>query len=318
MTAILAREPGIARHRLDLHDAVVDFRHFLREQQRHELGPRARQENLRSPLLAAHVVDVGADAVAEAHVLARDHLVAADDALGAAQIDDDVAVFDALDRAVDDLAHAVLVLVVMALALGLAHLLHDDLLGVLRRHAAEIQRRQRLGDHVADLGIGVAPLGVGERDLGGVVLDLLDHLQHAGELGLAGLGVDLAADVVLGAVARFRRLLDRVLHGLDDDLAVDRLLARHSVGDLQQLQPVCAYACLRHTLAPSMSNLIRGVSGRGICILRLLRAPERFANKLVRQNQPRLGDDADRQPHLRAALVRRSPRGEPRSRRGPE
>ena len=29
ITAILAREPGIAGDRLDLDDAVVDFRHFL-------------------------------------------------------------------------------------------------------------------------------------------------------------------------------------------------------------------------------------------------------------------------------------------------
>ena len=142
MTAILALEPGIARHRLDLHDAVVDLRHLLREQLRHELGPRAGEEDLRAALLAPHVVDVGADAVAEADVLARDHLVAADDALGAAEIDDDVAVFDALDGAVDDLADAVLVFAVLALALGLAHLLHDHLLGVLRRHPAEIERRQ--------------------------------------------------------------------------------------------------------------------------------------------------------------------------------
>ena len=62
--------------------------------------------------------------------------------------------------AVDDLADAVLVLVELALALGLAHLLHDDLLGVLRGDAAEIERRQRLGDEVADLGLRIALLGV--------------------------------------------------------------------------------------------------------------------------------------------------------------
>ena len=165
MTAILARLPGIARHRLDLDDAVVDLRHFLGEQLGHELGMGARQEDLRAALLAAHVVDVGADAVAVAEVLARDHLVAADDALAAAEIDDDVAVFDALDGAVDDLADAVLVFVVLALALGLAHLLHDDLLGGLGGDAAEIERRQGLGDEVADLAAGFAPARLVERDL---------------------------------------------------------------------------------------------------------------------------------------------------------
>ena len=81
ITAILARRARIARHRADLDDAVIDFRHFLREQLRHELRMRARQENLRAARLAAHVIDIGADAVAGAEVFARDHLVAADDRL---------------------------------------------------------------------------------------------------------------------------------------------------------------------------------------------------------------------------------------------
>src|SRR5690606_33520735 len=42
-----------------------------------------------------------------------------------------------------------------------------------------------------------------------------------------------------GAVAGLGRLLDRVLHRLDDDPAVDRLLARDRICDLQKLQPVC-------------------------------------------------------------------------------
>ena len=111
----------------------------------------ARQEDLRAALLAAHVVDIGADAVAGPEHLARDHLVAADDRLAAAEIDDDIAIFDALDDAVDDLADAVLVFLILAVALGLAHFLDDHLLGRLRGDAAEIEGRQRLGDPVADL-----------------------------------------------------------------------------------------------------------------------------------------------------------------------
>ena len=56
----------IAGDRADLDDAVVDLRHFLREQLRHELRMGAGQEDLRPALLAADVVDVGADAVAVA------------------------------------------------------------------------------------------------------------------------------------------------------------------------------------------------------------------------------------------------------------
>ena len=163
----LGARAGIAGDRLHLDDAVVDFRHFLGEELGHELRMGARQENLRAALLAADVVDVGADAVAVAEVFARDQLVAAHDALAAAEIDDDVAVLDALDLAVDDLADAVLELLVLAVALGLAHLLDDDLLGRLGGDAAEIHRRQRLGDEVADLGGRVLRARVLERNLGG-------------------------------------------------------------------------------------------------------------------------------------------------------
>ena len=103
----------------------------------------ARQEDLRAARLLAHVEDVGAHAVAVAEALARQQLVAAQHRLGAAEIDDDVAELDALDEAVDDLADAVLELVVLPLALGVAHLLDDHLLGGLRGDAAEIDRRQR-------------------------------------------------------------------------------------------------------------------------------------------------------------------------------
>ncbi len=99
----------IARHGADLDDAVIDFRHFLREEAHHELRMAARQEDLRPAGFAAHVVDIGADAVAGAEAFARDHLVAAHDTFGAAQIDHHRAEFHALDDAVDDLADAVLV-----------------------------------------------------------------------------------------------------------------------------------------------------------------------------------------------------------------
>ena len=77
-----------------------------------------------------------------------------------------------------------------------------------------------------------------QRYLLGEVLDGLDDLHQALQLHLAGVGVDVGADVGLLAVAGARRLLDRVGHRRDDDLLVDRLLARDRIGDLQKLQPV--------------------------------------------------------------------------------
>ena len=111
----------------------------------------ARQEDLRAARLLAHIDDVGAHPVAGVEVLARDRLLAAQQRFGAAEIDDDVAELDALDQAVDDVADAILELVVLAAALGLAHLLDDDLLRRLRGDPAEIDRRQRIDDEVAEL-----------------------------------------------------------------------------------------------------------------------------------------------------------------------
>src|SRR5262249_6084214 len=129
--ADLGAAARIARHRADLDDAVVDLGHLLGEQLGHELRVSTRQKYLRAAGLAAHVVDVGAYAVARPEGLARQQLVAAQDRLGAAEVDRDVAKLDALDQAVDDLAGAVLVLLELALTLGLAHALHDHLLGGL-------------------------------------------------------------------------------------------------------------------------------------------------------------------------------------------
>src|SRR5206468_10176643 len=83
-----ARIPGGG---LDLDDAVVNLGHFLREQLLHEFRVRTAEEDLRAASFAADGHDQRADAVADADHLARDLLVAANDALGPAKVDDHVA-----------------------------------------------------------------------------------------------------------------------------------------------------------------------------------------------------------------------------------
>ena len=65
----------------------------------------------------------------------------------AADLEDDVAVLEPLHRAVDDLADPLVVLGEDVLALRLAHLLEDDLLGGLRGDAA--QHLGRLGNSIS-------------------------------------------------------------------------------------------------------------------------------------------------------------------------
>src|SRR5690606_29289689 len=153
----------------------------------------------------------------------------------------------------DDLADAVLVLVVLALALGLAHLLHDHLLGALRRDAAEIDRRQRLQDAVADLRRRIALARVLQRALRRRSGDLVGHLQLAIQADLAGLAVDFGDDLVLLTILAPRRRLDRLLHRDDDVLDADALLLGDVLGDPDQLQAAepCrrVHAVIRHDLS---------------------------------------------------------------------
>ncbi len=262
--ADLGAAAGIAGGGLDLDDAVVNLRHFLREQFLHEVGMGARQEDLRAPILAADGKDQRAGAVADADHLARDLLVAADDALGAAEIDDDMAELDALDDAGDDLAGTVLELLILALALGIADLLEDHLLGGLGGDAAELDRRQRIDDEVAQCRAGLQLLRVLEADLLEIILDLLDHLDDSPQAQVARGRIELGADVVLGAVAGAGGALDGVLHRLDDDHPVDQFLARDGVGDRDQFGLVGGNRAGR---------LGGGISGHGSNPVLLLRSP---------------------------------------------
>ena len=178
---------------------------------------RAREENLRPARFPPYIVDIGADAVAVAEHLARQHLVAPHDRLAAAEIDHHVAVFDALDHAVDDVADTVLVFGILPVALGLSDFLHDYLLGRLRGDAAVFERRQRIGNGVAHLRRRMMLARAFQRDLVGGILHRLHHQHVAREPQVAGLRLDLGMHVGLGAVARARGLGDGVLHRGDDD-----------------------------------------------------------------------------------------------------
>ena len=290
----LGAAAGIARHRLDLDDAVVDLRHLLREQLGHELRMGARQEDLRPARLLAHVVDIGAHPLALAEALARQQFVAPQHRLGAAEIDDDIAELDPLDEAVDDLADAVLELVVLPLALGVAHLLHDDLLRGLRRDAAEIDRRQRVGDEIADLGLGVEPLRRGERHLRRLVLDRVDDLAEAQQADLAVAPVDLGADVVFLAVFRAPGLLDGLLHRLQDFVLVDALVAGDRVGDLQQFGAGVGGGAFHRRF----SCVLECVSVRSRSSMRLAGLALGQREQFVGQDELGPGDRVERQAHL--------------------
>ena len=146
-----------------------------------------------------------------------------------------------LTDAADDLADALAVLRVDVLALGLADLLEDHLLGRLRRDAAEVLGRTRELDlHVDFRLVAVQLLRFSQRDLVRRVGHLVDDPLDRAQLDLAGLLIEARAQrLVLVPLAGGR--LDRVLHGADDDVRLDALFLGDGVDLLEQRVLVAIY-----------------------------------------------------------------------------
>ena len=87
---------------------------------------------------------------------------------------------------------------------------------------------------LADIDAGLELARDVDGDLRLLVLDRLDRLGPARQAHIAGLAVDRRADVLLVPVFGAAGLLDGLLHRLQHLLAVDRLLARHRIGDEQK------------------------------------------------------------------------------------
>src|SRR5690606_4147441 len=140
-------------------------RHFHGEKLRHELRMGARKEDLRTALLAPYVINISTDAVAIAESFAWDQFVTPHDGFAAAQIHDNIAIFDPLDSTVDDLADPVFEFIILAVALGFAHFLHDNLFGRLRGDPSEIHGRQLISDEVTNLRIWITVTRHEKRNL---------------------------------------------------------------------------------------------------------------------------------------------------------
>ena len=125
-----------------------------------------------------------------AAAIARNGLVAPDNALRTAQIDRDITEIGPLDDTVHDFGDAILVFLVLALALGFTHFLHDHLLGGLRGDTAEINRGQRIDDKIANRSAFLHSLRLLRRYLSNLVLNFVDHFEIPGKLDVAALAVD--------------------------------------------------------------------------------------------------------------------------------
>ena len=195
LTAILARMPGSrAAALISIRPSPISgtsssnssIRNSGAVRERNNCGPRG---SARTSLQECF------DAILGLELFARDHVCARHEAFRVApEIHIDAVAVDALDHAADQGAHTVLVLLDDLRALGLAHLLYDDLFGLLRSNAPEGGRFHRLFHIQAGSCRRVDIRAVLEPQLGLRVFDFArvvgEHLPAAERLIVAGLAVD--------------------------------------------------------------------------------------------------------------------------------
>src|SRR5437773_2082790 len=227
---------ALARRRLDDDDPLLDLGDLRLEEPREVARVCARERDLRALGRAPHLEHVGAHAVARVVALPGDLLALGQDRLRLADLQDHVALLDPVHDAAEDLAFLADELRVDALALGVADLLEDDLLGGLGRDAAEVLQRSVLQQLQldAELGRGIERLGVSQRDLRLRVGDVLDHLLALVDAEVARLAVDVDADVVGRPQALAGCRQQGSLQRLEEDLFVDPLLASELLDDHDQ------------------------------------------------------------------------------------
>ena len=176
-----------------------------------------------------HRQDVGADALAQGVFLRRHAFARGHDRLELAQIDDDVAAFEAAHCAGDDRAHAVLELVEDHRPLDAAQRLRHRLLEDLRRDAAQLLRVDIDLDDFAQRGIGLHEARLLQADFVVRNRRLFHHGQPRHRARLARLGVKLDDKVLGRAEALLGGGHQRGMHGLMEKLALDAAFLFHVI-----------------------------------------------------------------------------------------
>ena len=225
----------IACCRLDLQQPLLDLGDFELEQLDEKLRHHAREHQLRPAAAAIDLEQERAHAIADPQILLGNHLVARQHRLDASGLDDRVSALDALDRAGDQMLLAREEVVEDLLALGVADLLQDHLLGGLRADAAELDRLERLLDVLVELDVGHLLARLLERELTiGRLQHLVGHDVPAAEgavVAVVAVDLDPHLDVLLEALLGRRR--QRLLERSEDDVLVDVLLPCQGIDQKQ-------------------------------------------------------------------------------------
>src|SRR5690606_33220877 len=222
----------LASNALNLDRAVVNLRHLVFQQPPQHVAVRAAEHDLRAAVGPADLHHIGADLVVHAVALAGLLLATRQDRLGAPKANRHHVAVIALDRPGNQVADAVLVLLILRLALRLTHALQDDLLGRLRRDAPEALRRVFHHNGIAELHVRIVLPRLLQADFRLPALDFLDDLFLYPDTRLTRPLVNVClnalgrANIFVTAICRNERCLQRFNNDLFRQLASLRNLVK--------------------------------------------------------------------------------------------
>jgi hypothetical protein len=182
--------------RLDLNLALLNLGHLDLEQAPEHVLVGAAQQNLRPAQAALDLGHVRAHTLLRLVLLARNPLLAQQNALGPAKVDHQRGWGDAGDDAIDDLAFPLGKLAELKITLGLAQLLHDHLLGILGGNPAKVLGRHIDEDDIADFRLGLVFARLGQGDFRPVIHDAVDDFFLDENAHVARVNVHLGSHIL--------------------------------------------------------------------------------------------------------------------------
>jgi hypothetical protein len=222
---------------LDLQQALLDLGHLLAEQLHHEGRGRTRQHDLRAAQRGINLDHHGPHAVAAAQVFLRDQLAALQAPFDTTALDDEIALVETLDRAGEDLVATRQEIVQQLLALGIADLLQDDLLGRLRADPADGHGLDRLFEVVAHVDVVDLFLGLEVEDLGFRLLQtrfVRHHMPAAESLVGTRFAVNRDADIDFAFIEFLGGRCQCQFDGTKHDFTIHVFLTRDRIHQHQQ------------------------------------------------------------------------------------
>ena len=160
------------------------------------------QHDLWTFVFAAYIINIGPNAIIGIQIFARNGLITAHNAFATTEVDNDIAIFDAFNRAVDDLADAILIFIILAFAFRFADLMRHDLTGHLRLDATQLERRQDFFIRLANKGVFIGFQRRVEGELGIFIFKrfIRYHGGDARNRHFTRFRVNVDANVVIGPV----------------------------------------------------------------------------------------------------------------------